>query len=65
MIALGANVLVRYLILGNCSGHLMHLYQANRNDPHLRIDTKAIQMIRNVQLIEFIVESANLEQELT
>ena len=40
----------------------MPLYLANRNDPHIRIDTKAIQKIGYVQLIEFIVESANLEQ---
>ena len=42
----------------------MPLYLANRNDPRFRIDTKAIQLIGNLQLIEFIVESANMEQEL-
>ena len=43
----------------------MPLYPANGNDPRFRIDTKAIQMIGNVQVMEFIVESANLVQELT
>ena len=38
----------------------MPLYLANRNDPHFRIDTKAIHMLESVQLIEFIVESADL-----
>lgn len=51
--------------LCDCSGHLMPLYLANGNDPRFRIDTEEIQKIGNVQLVEFIVESIILEQELT
>ena len=49
---------------GKCSGRLMNLHLASWNGLRLRNDTKAIQLIGTVQLIEFMVESANFEQEL-